>query len=792
MECRNNYRLNSVALAVGLGLVMGLSGCSSTPAETDQAAREAAQKMVSNMTMDEKLNILVGPGYHADGINAKNKVQGTAGYINGVNNPAEEINLPAVVLADGPAGIRIDANRKDDSSTYHATAFPVGVLLASTWDTKLAEKVAESVGQEAKAYGVDFWLAPGMNIQRNPLNGRNFEYYSEDPLVTAKIAEAITDGVQKEGVGVTIKHLVANNSETNRFNVDNIISPRALREIYLRGFEDTVETAQPWAIMSSYNKVNGEFTSQRRDLLTDVLRNEWGFRGLVMSDWFAGDNSVDMINAGNDAIQPGGVNLITKEDHRAALEKGVKDGSLKESDINLSVERIVTQMLKVPAAEQQPLTNQPNLDKHAIISRMAAEEGMILLKNQDNALPLQTKQSVAMFGIAQQLTQKGGTGSGDVHPDHLITITQGMSAEFNLDQDLMEEYQSWYLKKRVKHTGKFGISTTYSCNEPRLTSAQFTQAAKDNQSAVVTISRMAGEGTDRQVRRADYLLTHDETRLIKNVSQAFHAVGKKVIVVLNIPGVIDTSWSKHVDGIVLAYMPGEEAGYAVANVLSGKTNPSGKLTQTFPLNYSDVPSAKSFFGQDTDGDKQVDTNYYNEGIMVGYRYYTTANKPVAYPFGYGLSYTQFHYDNAHVKGNTVNNVGASGSVSLSATIENTGESTGKEVAEVYIKAPQGKLVKPAIELKAFAKTEALEPGQKETLSFTIPAKWLASFDDKANQWVIEPGQYQAYIAPSSDITGIKPLNFSVKKTVIVANTTPNALALPKGYKEDNAGGVVIK
>ncbi|WP_342608402.1 glycoside hydrolase family 3 C-terminal domain-containing protein [Vibrio tritonius] len=791
MKYGEHYRLSTVAVAISLTLGLGLVGCSTTQDETDQAARAAAHEMVSKMSVDEKLNILVGPGYGNDGTNAKNSVKGTAGYINGVNNTEEGIDLPAVVLADGPAGVRLDATRKNDPNTYHATAFPIGVLLASSWDTNLAQTVAESIGQEARAYGVDFWLAPGMNIQRNPLNGRNFEYYSEDPFVTAKIAEAITQGVQEEGIGVTIKHFIANNSETNRRTVNNIISPRALREIYLRGFEDTVETAQPWAIMSSYNKVNGTYTAQRYDLLTDVLRNEWGFNGLVMSDWFAGDNSIEMINAGNDSIQPGGVNMVTKEKQLQALQQGYKDGKLKDAEINLSTERIVTQMLKTPAAQNQPLTNQPDLSTNANVSRYAAEQGMILLKNHQQALPLKANQTMAMFGIAQQLTQKGGTGSGDVHPNHLVTITEGLSQQFKVDATLRNTYQTWFNTHRVEHTDQFGISKTYTCEEPTLTAAQYAQAAQTNDAALVTLSRMAGEGSDRTVTKGDYLLTDDETALINNVSNAFHAVGKKVIVVLNIPGVIDTSWSEKVDSILLAYMPGEEAGYAVANILSGKTNPSGKLTQTFPNHYNDVPSSQSFFGSDTNGDGEIDTNYYNEGIMVGYRYYTTENKPVAYPFGYGLSYTNFQYDNSQVTLNTLDKLGANGQVSLTTTIANTGKLTGKEVAEVYISAPQGKLVKPAIELKAFAKTTALQPGEKESLSFDIPAKWLASFDAKANQWIIEPGQYQAYIAPSSDITGIEPVKFTVKKTVVVAHTTPNALALPEGFEVDSTGGVEL-
>ena len=786
-------KLNKTTVIVSLAIGSALTGCANTNQDNnDQAALQLkAQNMVSKMSTDEKLNVLVGPGYGDKGVNAGPEVKGTAGYINGVNNPVSGIDLTASVLADGPAGIRIDPKREGDEHTDYATAFPMGVLLASSWDPQVVRTVGDAIGQEAKAYGVDFWLAPGMNIQRNPLNGRNFEYYSEDPFVTAKIAEAVTEGAQSNGIGVTIKHFVANNSETNRMTVNNIISPRALREIYLRGFENTVETAQPWAIMTSYNKVNGTYTSQRHDLVTDVLRDEWGFKGLVMSDWYAGDNAVEMINAGNDEIQPGGINMVTKEKQLQHLQKAYQEGKITDETINRNAVHIVTQMLKTPSAQHVLPANNPDLATHAALSRYAADQGIILLKNQSQALPISAHEKVATFGIAQQLTQKGGTGSGDVHSAHVVNLMEGLQAELTVDPTLQRYYQHWYHTNRTKTSDKFNISTIYHCPEPTLSAKQINTAAKDDDVAVITISRTAGEGTDRTTKKGDYQLTNNESALISKVSNAFHAQGKQVVVVLNISGVIETtSWKDKVDGIVLAYLPGEESGFAVADILSGKTNPSGKLTQTFPAKYSDVPSAKTFFGKDTNGDGKIDTNYYNDGILVGYRYYSTNNVPVSFPFGYGLSYTSFSYGTPTVVENSLNASGAKGEVSLSATITNSGQVAGKEVAEVYIAAPNGKLVKPKIELKSFAKTAQLAPGEAQTLNFTIPAKWLASFDSKDNQWIIEPGQYQAYVAPSANINGIHPVPFTISQEVVVAKTTPNALALPQGYTINKTGGVI--
>lgn len=742
---------------------------------------EQARKMVGQMTTEEKIRMLVGSGFSTDSnvapnpVNYKKTLSGVAGYINGVKN--DQLDIPAATLSDGPAGVRITPGEGQTAADYDATAWPIGSLLASSWDVDLVQQVGQAFGQELKDLGVDFLLAPGMNIQRNPLNGRNFEYYSEDPLLAGRMAGAMVEGVQSIGVGATIKHFVANNSETNRMNIDEIITPRALREIYLRGFHIAVEEAHPMAIMTSYNRINGTYNNARHDLLTDIVRSEWDFQGLVMSDWFAGDlaNPYTQIAAGNDLIEPGG------EENYQSLLSSFQNGDLSEEAVNTSATRILSQVMATPAyiTASYPGVVQ-NKSSHLRISRQAAAESMVLLKNDNIALPIQSNQRVASFGINQVNTFKGGTGSGDVNVTDVVNIAQGLAGRLMVDSALQEYYRQYFADNQYIVPGQFGGAGYADCDEPTFDDATIRQYAEDDGIAVISIGRQAGEGDDRTATKGDYLLSDDELALIHQVSTEFHAQNKTVVVVLNINGVIDTTqWSDEVDAILLAYMPGQNGGHAVADVLSGDVNPSGKLAQTFPQSYADVPSSDTFPGVDTDSDGTVDTEYYNDDIYVGYRYYTTFNRPVAYPFGYGLSYTTFSYDDPAITDNTLSD-GADGSLKLSVNIRNVGGITGREVAEVYIAAPQDDLPKPAVELKAFAKTDSLTPGGVQTLDFTVPAYILASFDPQANQWAIDPGEYRVYITPSSVIGSATPLTFSVSQRIVVETTTAGAMALPAG------------
>ena len=797
----NKTKISTIAIAVCAVLSAAIAGCnndnnktsSSTPVKDNAYYKSIAESLVAKMTTDEQLSMLAGPGYALSSagfgvnydalVNLKNDVPGSVGYINGVYNTASGIDIAASKLADGPAGVRISSTRSGESGTFYGTAFPVGTLLASTWNAELVQEVGKAIGNEVKEYGLDFWLSPGMNIQRNPLNGRNFEYFSEDPLISGVMATAEVNGAQSEGVGTTIKHFIANNGETSRNTVKNVISPRAIREIYLRGYEYAAERAHPWAVMTAMNKVNGTYTGQWKDLNTTVLRNEWGYDGFVMSDWWSGDGSyVEMIKSGNDLIEPGGPALpYGYGDALTALKEGYSSGTLSADEIKQSVVRILTQVLKTPSNQNYTPDNNPDLNTHAVLSKTAAKEGMVLLKNTDNSLPINTSSKVASFGIAAVNTLKGGAGSGDVNVAYTTNIMKGLSNQFTVDSTLESFYNSFFAANKTS-SNFGGISTVISCREPDLTEMtveQINTAADSNDVAIISIGRNSSQGVDRTNTEGDYLLSAAENDLINNVSTAFHSQGKKVIVVLNIAGVMDTStWQDKVDSILLAYMPGQEAGDAVAEVLSGETNPSGKLTQTFPASYADVPSSDTFPGVDTNGDSKIDTNYYNDDIYVGYRYYSSFGKSVAYPFGYGLSYTTFNISGSAVSANTLDK--ASGNITLTATVTNTGSVAGKEVAQVYIDAPEVKLKKPTIELKAFDKTNELAAGASENLTFTIPTKLLASFDPDHNQWIVEPGAYKAYVSSSSDVTGVEPVSFTVSKEIVVSNTTPGALALPEG------------
>ena len=367
---------------------------------------ERINDLISRMSLPQKVNMLMGTGFSMDAFGGSRKVPGAAGE----SYPLAEFGLPSIVLADGPAGLRISPIRENDEQRYYATAFPTATLLASSWNTELLQQVGAAMGQEVKEYGVDVFLAPGMNIQLNPLGGRTFEYYSEDPVLSGNMAAAMVNGVESHGVGSTIKHYVANNIETNRMHLDAVVSGRAMREIYLRGFEIAIEKSQPWAVMSAYNKLNGTYTSQDSKLLIDILRDEFGFTGLVMSDWFAGDDSALQVAAGNDLIMPG-----SRVNYEQIVD-GIEQGKLNEAQLDRNLANVLNVVFQAPVMQGYKYSNQPNLAAHAELARSAAAEGIVLLKNTNNTLPLSKKiTSVATFGKTSFDFIAGGSGSGDVN-----------------------------------------------------------------------------------------------------------------------------------------------------------------------------------------------------------------------------------------------------------------------------------------------------------------------------------------------------------------------------------------
>jgi beta-glucosidase len=741
-------------------------------AQAPQLGKNSIKEVVAAMTLEEKAKLLVGNGFKMPGANppggpvigqTQDKVPGAAGTTFAI----PRLGIPSIVVADGPAGLRISPFRNNDSSkSFYATAFPVATLLASTWDTALVKKVGAAFGNEVHEYGVDILLAPALNIHRNPLGGRNFEYYSEDPVVSGIITAAIVNGIESNGVGTSIKHYAANNQETNRNTVNTIVSERALREIYLKGFQIAVKKSQPWTVMSSYNLINGTYTSQEYDLLTTILRKEWGFKGFVMTDWFGGKDPVEQMKAGNDLIMPG-----TPQQSQRIIDAAEHD-SLNVKVLDENVARLLKIILQSPAFKGYKFSNKPNLAEHAAVSRMAAADGMVLLKNESNTLPFKQVKKIAAFGNTSYDIIAGGTGSGDVNKAYTISLTKGLSnAGYTTDEGLRNAYVQYITDAKAKRPRPRGFfDTPKPIDEMTVTADIINQEAIDADIAVFTIGRNAGEGADRKLEN-DYYLSDAEKGSINMIADAFHAKGKKLVVVLNVGGVVDvTSWKDKVDGILLAWQPGLEAGNAIADILSGKVNPSGKLATTFPVNYKDVPSANNFPGKEFPekaveggfGRKQIPAEVtYEDGIYVGYRFYNTFKVKTAYEFGYGLSYTNFTYSHLNLSSVTFN-----GKLTATLTVTNSGKVAGKEVVQLYISAPSGKLEKPSEELKAFAKTELLQPGKSQTIQFVIDANDLASFDTKSTSWIAEAGKYTLKVAASS-VNIKQTASFQLSKEIIV-------------------------
>ena len=677
------------------------------------------KELISKMTLEEKANLVVGAG-------RSRRVPGAAGETRSI----KRLGIPSIVTADGPQGVRIEG----DGKPYPATAFPSAIVLASTWNPEVVEKVGKAMGEEAKEYGVDILLAPGMNIHRNPLCGRTFEYYSEDPLLTGEIASAFVKGVQSQGVGACLKHFVANNQETNRFVIDTIVSERALREIYLRGFEIAVKKAKPWAVMSAYNKLNGKYCSENEWLLTKVLREEWGFEGLVMTDWGAGKDPVAQMKAGNDLLMPG------NDDQVRTIIEAVKRGELSEDILDRNVENILKVIVRTLAFKGYKYSNKPNLEEHAKIAYEAAAEGIVLLKNEDNTLPLSKEAKIAVFGTGQIETLRGGLGSGYTHPKYVISILEGLrERKLNIDSELADRYEKYVKEMREKDEYKPkrpGVPLP-PLPEDFLREDEVEEYAKRNDVALIVITRISGEGWDLKPEKGGFYLRDDERRLIDKVSKVFHKYGKKVIAILNIGLPIEvSSWESLVDAILLIWQPGQEVGRVTADALIGVINPSGKLPVTFPKDYKDVPSW-NFPGEPPDDPKVV---IYYEDIYVGYRYYDTFGVEPAYPFGHGLSYTKFEYSD--LKAEVTED-----SIKVKFKVKNVGNRPGKEVAQVYISPPRGRIPKPLQELKGFHKTRELKPGEVEEIEIKIPLRLLACYSD--GKWIVEAGRYEIRVGSSS-------------------------------------------
>jgi len=729
---------------------------------------------MAKLSLEDKAHFVIGvgmAGFSGDDavIGAtKSLVPGAAG----TTYPLDSLGIPPVVLADGPAGLRIDATREGDSATYYCTHFPIGTLLASTWNTQLVEEVGQAIGEEVKEYGADVLLAPAVNIMRNPLCGRNFEYYSEDPVVAGKTAAAYITGVQKNDVGTSIKHFAANNQETNRMNTDAHISQRALREIYLKGFEIAIKEAKPWTVMTSYNYINGVYTSESKDLVQTILRDEWGYEGTVMTDWFGGKDGAKQMWAGNDMLQPG------KKEQFDSIVVGVKSGKLDEADLDRNVKRVLNLVEKSPRFQGYQYSNKPDLKAHAAVTRQSAAEGMVLMKNNE-VLPLKENvKNVALYGCTSYDFIAGGTGSGNVNHAYVVSLLDGLkNGGYTVSDELKTIYEKYIAdakeaqKKAVEEMAKKDKQAAMLARfmpgtlpaEKQFTVDELTVQAHQADVAIITIGRISGEFLDRKA--ADFNLNASEQNLIQQVCEVYHKAGKQVVVLLNIGGVIETaSWKELPDAILCAWQAGQEGGNSVVDVLSGKQSPSGKFTMTWPVKFTDAYSSKNFpidedpkidmMNQGQKGNmKNVDYTDYEEDVYVGYRYFDSFEVPVSYPFGFGLSYTTFEYSDAKI-------VEKTDTYEIEVTVKNTGTHEGKEIVEIYISAPDNKAAnKPAKELKAYAKTKQLKPGESETLTLTVKAADLASFDESSSAWVVAEGEYQFLIGASSqDIKAVLTAN----------------------------------
>src|SRR6185503_3022104 len=588
--------------------------------------------------------------------------------------PVERLGIPAMLVSDGPHGVRrVTDIHSIGAQSLPATCFPTASGLASTWNVDLMREMGQALGEECIALNVDVLLGPGNNMKRTPLCGRNFEYFSEDPYLSGEMAASLINGIQSKGVGTSLKHYAANNQEYQRFMMSAEVDERTLREIYLPAFETAVKKAKPWTVMCAYNKLNGTYCSEHRELLADILKNEWGFEGLVVSDWGAVHDRVAALKAGLDWQMPG----PRERDVRAVVE-AVRSGSLDEQVLNESLRRILKIVFK---AVETPKGGEFDAEAHHALARRVSAESIILLKN-DTILPLANPQHVAVIGQAAREAHFQGGGSSHINPTQVsIPYKELQQLAGNAELTYAEGYPSdnSYRPEMIEEAVKL---------------------AQDAEVALLYIalpSFKESEGYDR----ADLELTEQQVGLIKAVGR----VQPKTVVILNNGAPVDMrAWIDHAAAVLEAWMMGQAGGGAIADVLFGKVNPSGKLAETFPVKLSDTPAHTNYPG----GNGKV---HYGEGLFIGYRYYDARELPVQFPFGYGLSYTTFEYSNPKVSSTNFRDVDG---LTVSVDVTNTGTSAGQEVVQVYVHDQKSGLIRPPKELKGFAKIE-LQPGETKTV-----------------------------------------------------------------------------
>ena len=622
--------------------------------------------------------------------------------------PVERLGVPEMTVSDGPHGVR----RVEDvhtliSTSVPATCFPTATSMASTWDVDLIHKLGEAIAEECIALKVDVILGPGVNIKRTPLCGRNFEYYSEDPYLAGEMAVSFIKGVQSKGVGTSLKHFAANNQEYQRSTINSEVDDRTLWEIYLPAFEAAVKKAKPWTVMCSYNKLNGKYAAENHRLLTEILKDEWGFDGFVVSDWGAVHDRVDALEAGLDLEMPG-----PREKRVKAVIDAVRSGKLDESVLDEAVRRILDIVFK---ASETKKGGSFDVDRHHALARRVAGEGMVLLKN-DGILPLKIHNHIAVIGRAAKEAYYQGGGSSHINPTQL--------------DNPYEELQ------KIAGDTELSYAEGYP-NDESFDRTLIDEACKNARSAEVALLYLSlpatkeSEGYDRP----DLDLTLHQVALIKAVT----AVQPNTIVILNNGApVVMSEWIDGTAAVLEAWMMGQAGGGAIADVLYGKVNPSGKLAETYPLKLIDTPAYINYPGENG-------AVRYGEGIFMGYRYYDAKEVPTLFPFGYGMSYTTFDYQNPKISSQTIRDVDG---LTVSVDVTNTGKMAGKEVVQVYVKDHQSKLARPPKELKGFAKVE-LQPGETKTVIVSLDFRAFAYYHPAYRQWITEDGEFDILIGASS-------------------------------------------
>jgi beta-glucosidase len=693
--------------------------------------------VIKEMTLDEKAKLVNGIGMGFGDLVASPRVTGAVGATYAI----PRLGIPEMVVSDGPAGLRLGGVGSGVEAKL-CTAFPIPTAVASTWDVDSINRIGQIMGRETKEYGVDFILGPALNIQRDPLGGRNFEYFSEDPYLSGKIAAAMTNGIQSQGVGATIKHFAVNNFERYRFTTNITVGERALREIYLNGFEIAVKESKPWSVMSSYPLINGEHGAENPSLLTDILRRQWGFDGLVMSDWYAVNNQTKAMNAGNDLDMPGGMNWFTGKDEAEMMLDAVTKGEIDETVLDRNIKNILKVMLKSPVFNGVKALDKVDSSKDIPFIRKIAAEGMVLLKNKESVLPFTNAKVVGLFGKGALDFIIGGGGSSQVNSAYSVQLTEGFkNGGYKYINTLGEN-------KLIEGIDKKSINNV----------------VKKSDIAVISLGKFSSENSDKFSMN----FFDEEIALIKNVASAYHNAGKKVVVLLNVGAPVEIqSWAESADAILLTWQPGQEAGNAIVDVISGKVNPSGKLTETFPARYNDNPS----FGNNIPVNNEI---MYGEGIYVGYRYYDTKKLTPAYAFGHGLSYTEFEYSNIKISSN-IFNLEIKDKITVTADIQNTGKVKGKEIVQMYITDPASIIDKPLQELKGFTKVE-LSPGEKKSVSFEVNKRDLSYYDTSKKDWNAETGKYIVKVASSSrDANSLTAIFTAIGKKEITLATPWDAV-----------------